>query len=123
MIQNASLTLGELLFVAGLASALVVGAWRLFLFLDSRMTKKADEASTVAVAKAIGVELKVDRVSDDLSAFRLEVARGYVTTDYQRRLEDRMEQGFAGVREDVASLRAVLMTNWTDRPSRRPPRE
>ena len=44
---------------------------------------------------SISVEIKADRVAADLAAFRLEVVRGYVTMEHLRRLDDRMDQGFA----------------------------
>ena len=98
--------------VLGFLAALIGGAWKAFAVLDARMTKKADDASTVAVAKAVSVEMKGDRVSDDLAAFRLEVARNYVTTEWSRRLEDRMDKGFTDLRE-------TLLDTLTDRPARR----
>ena len=61
-------------------------------------------------------KLRIDVLSGELNAFKIEVARTYVTGDAIQRLERRIDNMLESVRDDIKEMRELVVKATTGRP-------
>ncbi|CAO4179748.1 DUF2730 domain-containing protein [Methylorubrum populi] len=76
-------------------------------------TKDAVSPLTIDMAAA---KIEIRQIDEKLSAFKIEVARTYVTGDVITRLERRIDDLVSSVRDEMKETRDIMLKALTGRP-------
>lgn len=112
---------------AGPVSWPALVAFALFLFtlgravdwIGTKMRAGTDKAVSPLTVDMAAVKIQVASQADQLNAFKVEVARTYVTGDVITRLERRIDDMVTSVRDEVKETRDTMLRAFMERP---PPR-
>lgn len=78
-------------------------------WIFSKLKTREQEAVSPLVLDLASVKLNVERQGDALNAFKVEVARTYVTGDVITRLESRIDAMVSSVRDEMRATRTELL--------------
>lgn len=98
----------------------LVGALKGSDWIGSKLKARETAAVSPLTIDMAAVKIQVASHADALNAFKVEVARTYVTGDVITRLERRIDDMVSSVREEMRATRSELLEAVLDgRPARR----
>lgn len=99
--SDTSITIGALIAIAG-------AVWGVIRTIDW-LNAKVEAAVQPLSIKASTLELRIERLVDKVTEHELHVIKNFVSSGAVQNLENRMDQGFKSMHDEMTSLRDMLI--------------
>lgn len=111
------LTPGPITWAQVVALALfLVGVGKLIDWLVGKLRTGTKDAVSPLAIDITAAKIEIRALDEKLNAFKIEVARTYVTGDVIHRLERRIDDMVASVRDEMKDTREAMLRAFAGRP-------